>query len=353
MAYIAATSTAFPSHYYNQEELSSELRNLWIEKGLNVKIFDRIQKNVQVKGRHLALPIEKYNDINSFEESNNAWIEVALELGEQTIQKIFDSIDLSPSDISMIMSTTVTGIAVPSIEARLMNRIDFPNNLKRIPIFGLGCLAGVAGMARVADYLKGHPKEAAILLSVELCSLTIQRKDISIANIVSSGLFGDGASAVLMLGEEHPLVKKGQGKVVDSESVFFPDSERVMGWDISGDGLKIVLSPGVPKYARENLRPAVDKFLAKHNLELKDITHWVAHPGGPKVIKAMEEALELDSEALSITKSSLEEIGNLSSSSVLTILDQTISTKKPKSGSYGLMISFGPAFCAELALLQW
>jgi len=353
MAYIVGTAKAFPPHYCSQEALSAELRSAWIEKGLDVAIFDRLQKNVAVQGRYLALPIEDYHRFEGFADSNDAWIKTALNLGETVIKDLLSEVNLSPKDISLLMSTTVTGIAVPSIEARLMNRLDFPRNLKRVPLFGLGCLAGAAGVARVFDYLKGHPEEAAILLSVELCSLTIQRSDLSIANIISSGLFGDGAAGVLMVGKKHPLAKAPHPQVLSSESVFFPDSERVMGWDVGGDGLKIVLSPGVPRYAREELKPAIEGFLAKHELRIDQIDHWIAHPGGPKVITAMEEGLGLKENALSLSKESLQKIGNLSSSSILIILKETLKRRKPKSGSLGVMISMGPAFSAEAVLLQW
>jgi alkylresorcinol/alkylpyrone synthase len=245
----------------------------------------------------------------------------------------------------------VTGIAVPSLDARLMNVLPFPSDLKRVPLFGLGCLAGAAGMSRVADYLKGHPTEAAILLSVELCSLTLQKDDLSVANIVSSGLFGDGAAAVLMVGERHPRVADGMPRVVDSRSVFFPNTERVMGWDVVDSGFKIVLSPEVPAFAKA-LRPHVDGFLRDHCLSIADVSTWVAHPGGPKVIDEMEKGLSLKKGTLDLSRRSLARIGNVSSSSVLFILQETLLERKP-AGSYGVMLAMGPAFCAELLLLQW
>jgi alkylresorcinol/alkylpyrone synthase len=234
-----------------------------------------------------------------------------------------------------------------------MNRIPFSPHLKRVPLFGLGCVAGAAGIARLADYLSGHPDEAALLLSIELFSLTIQPEDFSIANIVSSGLFGDGGAAVLMVGDEHPPAENGMPMVIDSQSIFFPGTERVMGWDVGDGGLKIVLSAEVAELAEKNLRPRVEAFLAEHGLVMGDIKHWIAHPGGPKVIEAMESGLGLGEHALDLSRESLADVGNISSTSVLLILEETLSRFRPEAGTYGVLMAMGPAFCAELVLLQW
>jgi alkylresorcinol/alkylpyrone synthase len=234
-----------------------------------------------------------------------------------------------------------------------MNRIPFSNSLKRLPLFGLGCLGGAAGIARTADYLLGHPNEASILLSIELCSLTIQRDDISIANLVATGLFGDGAAALLMVGAHHPLANSGGPSVVDSQSLFFPETEHIMGWEFDNTGFHVVLSPDIAELPEQALKPAVDSFLRKNRLTREDISHWVAHPGGPKVIEAMERGLGLGPNALDVSREVLSRVGNTSSASVLYVLDQTISLRHPQPGSYGLLISMGPAFCAEMVLLQW
>jgi alkylresorcinol/alkylpyrone synthase len=290
--------------------------------------------------------------LSGFKASNDAWIEAALNLGETTVRRLLEQTGLAADEISHLTFTTVTGIAVPSIDARLMNRIPFSVNLKRAPLFGLGCLGGVAGVARVADYLRGHPAEAAILLAVELCSLTLQPQDLSIANIISSGLFGDGAAAVLMVGADHPLACAGQPRVIDSRSYFFANTERVMGWDVTDTGFKVVLSADVPDIARTQLRPAIEAFLADHGLGMGDIAHWIAHPGGPKVIQSMEEGLDLNGDTFRLSRESLARVGNVSSASVLFILAETLATRRPP-GTYGLMLAMGPAFCAELVLLRW
>jgi alkylresorcinol/alkylpyrone synthase len=285
---------------------------------------------------------------------------VATELGARAIDSLLDASGLEARDVAMLMTTTVTGIAVPSLDARLMNVLPFSPHLKRMPLFGLGCLGGAAGLARASEYLRAFPHEAAILLSVELCSLTFQADDVSVANLVSTGLFGDGAAAVLLVGARHPLASLGPDlgaamspRVVSSRSVFFPDTERVMGWDVVDSGFKVVLSADVPEIVRRHVPSAVDAFLAEHELRRSDITTWVMHPGGPKVIDALEECLELPDGALAATREGLAKIGNVSSASVLCLLDEYRRERRPPAGSHGLLMAMGPAFCAELVLLRW
>jgi alkylresorcinol/alkylpyrone synthase len=239
------------------------------------------------------------------------------------------------------------------LDARLMNRVPFSQHMKRLPLFGLGCLGGAAGIARTADYLQGHPDEAVILLAVELCSLTIQYHDMSVANMVASGLFGDGAAAVLMAGDNHPLAQPGLPRVIDSQSQFFPETEHIMGWEVKNSGFKVMLSDDISKVAQTGVRPSMEAFLDKHNLTIADIDHWLVHPGGPKVIRALEDGLGLPDQALTLSWESLSEVGNISSASVLLILDKTLKRLQPKPGEYGLLMAMGPAFSAELVLLQW
>lgn len=329
------------------------MRHMWQHRPASVERLEKFHRSVAVRGRHLAQPLEAYARPAAFQERNLTWIDTAVNLGEAAVCDLLDGAGLPASEIGQFMFTTVTGIAVPSIDARLMNRIPFSSHLKRAPLFGLGCVGGAAGVARLADYLRGHPQQAGILLSVELCSLTLQHQDLSVANLVASGLFGDGAAAVLMVGGEHPLAQPGRPRVVASRSVFFPETEHVMGWDVQDSGFKVVLSADVSEIAGEGIRPAVEPFLHEHGLELGDIHHWIAHPGGPKVIQALEEGLGLDPQALALSRESLAEVGNLSSASVLWVLDATLERYHPPAGSYGMLLAMGPAFCAELVLLQW
>lgn len=351
MAYIHSVAKAFPKHYHSQAEITEAVINHLTGKVQNLERVRSFFQNVQVEGRHLALPLEEYFEISgSFEKKNQAFIRVSLEILKKAMRELFENSGLNPSDISLLVSTTVTGLAVPSLEARLMNEFAFKSDTKRLPLFGLGCLAGVAGIARVSEYLKAFPEQAAIFMSSELCTLTTQLNDVSVANFISTGLFGDGAAMVLLVGDKHPLAKRSPLKIIDSQSDFFPNSEEMMGWDIVDSGFKIILNSGVPKIVLNNMPKAFDSFLTKNKLTQKDINFYVSHPGGPKVLEAMEEALHLKNGELNLSWESLKKIGNLSSASVLMILEETLKQKKMKD--YGLMVAMGPAFCSEMILLQ-
>src|SRR5579864_5075369 len=277
MRIVSATS-AFPKHYYSQEMLFAALQQFWGDRLAKPEVLRRLHKNVGVDGRFLALPIDAYPLLKGWGEANDHWIRSALELGYCSVSRALTSAGLDVRDVGALFFTSVTGIASPSIDARLINRMGFSPNVKRVPMFGLGCVAGAAGIARAADYVRAYPDEVAVLLSVELCSLTLQREDLSVANMISAGLFGDGAAAVVVVGERRPAAGP---RIVASRSVFYPDSERVMGWDISESGFRIVLSADVPQVVRDHLCRDVDDFLAEHGLDRSDVVSWVCHPGGP------------------------------------------------------------------------
>ena len=349
---IAAVGHAFPPHFYDQDTLIAAFRELWGKRHYNLDRLERLHRNVLVGGRHLALPVEEYARLDTWGKANDAWIRVAQETGEAAVRAALAKAGLAPGDVDALYTVTVTGVATPSLDARLVNRLRLRPDVKRVPIFGLGCLAGAAGVARAADYLAGHRDEVAVLLSVELCSLTLQPEDLSIPNLIASGLFGDGAAAVVMVGSERAAASAGP-EVLASRSAFYYDTERVMGWDISERGFQVVLSAEVPEMVRRHLRQDVDAFLAERGLERADLASWVAHPGGPKVLEAMQEELELPPEALALTWRSLREVGNLSSTSVLLVLEETLEGHRTAPGSLGLLLAMGPGFCSELVLLRW
>jgi alkylresorcinol/alkylpyrone synthase len=355
MSVIVSTKTGFPQHYYPQKALLTAAQEEWkLKRASIVKPLEQFYTNVKVNGRYLSWPLERYKKPTTFQERNDAYIETALALGERTICALLEQVQVSPQEIDQLTTISTTGIAVPALDARLMNRIPFSRGMKRLPLFGLGCLGGAAGIARTADYLQGHPQDAVILFAVELCSLTIQRDDLSLANLVASGLFGDGAAAVLMVGDEHPLAQPGLPRVIDSQSQFFPETEHIMGWDVTNSGFKVLLSADIAELARSEVRPSLEAFLSRHGLTIADIDHWLVHPGGPKVIQALAEGLSLPDEALSLSWECLAEAGNISSASVLLILDKAMK-RSPfgKPGEYGVLMAMGPAFSAELVLLQW
>jgi len=347
---IASVGAAFPPHYYPQERLLEEFKRVWSPRLFNQDRLEALHKNVLVGGRHLALPIEEYSKLENWGQSNDAWIRVAQDVGEQAVREALALAGLEPADVGSLIFVSVTGVATPSIDARLVNRLDLSPRVKRLPVFGLGCVGGAAGIARAADYVKAYPDEVAVLLSVELCSLTLQLQDLSIPNLISSGLFGDGAAAVVVVGAEGPAAGP---RIVATRSIFYPNTERVMGWDISEKGFQVVLSAEVPEMARRNLRRDVDDFLGDQGLSRSDIVSWVAHPGGPKVVRALEEALELQPDALDLTRESLEKVGNLSSTSVLLVLQETMRRRRPEPGGLGMLLAMGPGFCSELVLLEW
>jgi alkylresorcinol/alkylpyrone synthase len=351
---IGAVGRALPKHYADQETLIAAFRDAWAGAHFNVERLEELHRAVQVSGRHLAVPIERYKELVSFARRNQVWAEVAVELGEVAVRDALGRAALEPRDVDHLFFVTTTGIATPSIDARLANRLGLRPDVRRTPIFGLGCAAGAAGIARAADYLQAYPDGVAVLLSVELCSLTLQRDDFSIPNIISSGLFGDGAAAVALTGAARAASEKTVGpQVIATGSVFYRDTERVMGWDIVDTGFKVVLSAKVPDVVHEHVRGDVDAFLAAHGLKRAGIRHWIAHTGGPKVLKAFEETLELPADALARSWKSLRETGNLSSAAVLFVLGELLDSNEAKRGEHGLLMSMGPGFFSELVLLQW
>jgi alkylresorcinol/alkylpyrone synthase len=347
---IASVASAFPKHYYSQEVLTRELKNYWGENLHHPQVLERLHSHANVAGRFLALPAEAYKNLTTWGQANSAWIACAQELGQEAICRALAQAGFAPRDLHALFVVSVTGIASPSLDARLINRMGLHPNLKRVPIFGLGCVAGAAGIARAADYVRAFPDHVACLLSVELCSLTWQRDDLSMANLISSGLFGDGAAAVIVAGAE----RSGEGpEILASRSVFYPDTEDVMGWDISEKGFRIVLSADVPQMAERHLAADVDAFLGEAGLARSDITSWILHPGGPKVLEATQAALHIPAEALEASWECLRKVGNLSSASVLLVLQEFMTRRRPPAGTLGLLAAMGPGFCSELVLLRW
>jgi alkylresorcinol/alkylpyrone synthase len=316
-------------------------------------VVRRLHGSSGVETRHLVMPLEQYSKLASFRESNDLFISAGTELAERALLDALATAGLAPVDVDFLLFTSVTGIAAPSIDAQLVARLGLRPDVKRLPSFGLGCVAGAAGIARVNDYLVGHPDEIAVLVSVELCSLTVQQGDDSMANIVASGLFGDGAAAVVMAGTDRASRLGLPGPdVIDTRSRLYPDTEDVIGWDIGGTGFRIVLSAGVPEVIDRNFAEDAAGLLAANGLTIDQVGAWAAHPGGPKVLEAFERALELSDGALAASWRSLARVGNLSSAAVLHVLAELIDTV-PTPGTNGLLFALGPGVTAELVLLRW
>ncbi len=347
---ILSVGTAFPPHCYRQEEILAAVKAFWTEQGRRFDRIEQLYRNTLVGQRHLALPLERYADLDDWGEANDQWIASTLEIGAAAIEDALTRADLDIEDVDDLLFVSTTGIATPSPDALLMNRLDFRRDLHRLPLFGLGCAGGVAGLARAADLLAARPEGVAVLLAVELCSLTLRRKDLSVANAIGTGLFSDGAAAAVLTGTRRDA---SGPRIVASRSVFYPDTEDIMGWDISSSGFGLRLSPDVPKMADLHLREDVDVFLRDHGIERSDIARWICHPGGPKVLEAIQRALELEDEQVAISWDILRTQGNLSSATVLLVLQRVLDERPPAPGSFGLVFAFGPAFATELVLLQW
>ncbi|MCY7396538.1 MAG: type III polyketide synthase [Nocardioides sp.] len=352
---ILSVRGVLPEHRYRQEEITESFASSMTSQ-VSRAVIERFHRNACVETRHTVLPLEQYAELRDFGQANDAFISAGVQLGARAVVDALKAVDLTPADVDLIISATVTGLAVPSLDARVAARIGLRDDVVRVPVVGLGCVAGAAGVARLDDYLVGHPDAVAVLMSVELCSLTLQRDDASVPNLVASGLFGDGAAAVVAAGTRRAerLVQTGrvQPEVLASRSRLYPDSERTMGWDVGAGGLKIVLDSAVPDVVRTYLGDDVRRFLAQHDLGPDDVGWYVAHPGGPKVLEALQQALGVEREALQVTWDSLSRVGNLSSASVLHVLADTLETRPPAPGSYGLMLAMGPGFCSELVLLR-
>lgn len=349
---IAAVHGVLPPHRHTQGDVTDMVARTCLPAGTDRRVLDRIHANAGVHNRNTVLPLERYGELDGFGAANDVFIGAAVDLGAEAVRGALRKAGLRPADVDLLLFTSVTGIAAPSIDARLVGRLGLRPDVKRLPVFGLGCVAGAAGVARLHDYLHGRPGQVAVLLSVELCSLTFQRDDASPANLVATALFGDGAAAAVLVGDGHRTPVDGP-EVVDTRSRLYPDTGHVMGWDIRGSGFRVVLDPAVPDVVRRYLAEDVSGFLEEHGLKPKDVARWVCHPGGPKVLDAVADVLSLPEGALDVTWRSLAEVGNLSSSSVLHVLRDTMEQRRPEPGTPGLLMAMGPGFCCELVLLRW
>jgi alkylresorcinol/alkylpyrone synthase len=365
MSRILAVRSAFPAYRYQQPEFTRAVADIATAAGeltpAQRMLLERLHAHAGVDARHTVLPIEEYAVLDGAGLSgHDRYLAAATALGERALSAALTASGLAAGDLDLLIVTSVTGVAVPSIDARLIPLLGLRPDIKRLPVFGLGCVAGAAGLARLHDYLLAWPGQAAALLAVELCSLSWPLTSVTPADLVASALFGDGAAALVAVGGGRASGGRASGgrarrrpRIVATRSEVYPDSTDALGWRLTADGFRIVLTAELADVVERQLNESVTAFLSSHGLTTDDIKTWICHPGGPKVLDAAQRALKLPDEALASSRKSLAEAGNMSSVSVLHILEMTLEADPPEPHSFGLMIGLGPGVSAELLLLRW
>jgi alkylresorcinol/alkylpyrone synthase len=306
-----------------------------------------------VRTRASVVPIEEVFHPGDFETQNRKYREIASGAAADVAARALAAAALPPSEVRMLVSVSCTGFMIPSVDAYVANALGLGPRLVRLPITEAGCAGGVVGLARAADYLAAHPDHAALLLSLELASLTFQRWDRSPANVVSTAIFGDGGAAAVLVGPRHPRAGAGLARLREADAVFFPGTTRMMGFELRNEGLQIRLDKGLAAFVRREVAPAVDGFLGARGLARADVSCFILHPGGRKIVEAMADRLGLGPRDLAATEAVLAAHGNMSSVTVLFVLDEVLRRCRPAPGSLGLLGAFGPGFAAELALLDF
>jgi alkylresorcinol/alkylpyrone synthase len=375
-AALMPTAVALPEHAYSQAEIGEVISAVLADHPEKAAKAKSILANSQVERRHVVRPLEWYLEHVSVTERSAVYQEEMVALCERAARAALEGAGVEPASVGLIVTTSCTGIMIPAVESHLMNRIPFSPNARRMPLTELGCAGGAAALGQADIFLRAHPESAALVLAAELSSLTAQMEDFSMANIVSASLFGDGAAATLLVGERFAFPADGAGaaapgaarnaagpgggpeqrpapRIVATRSVWFPDTLDLMGFENTDTGLKIFLAPRVPRFLRQNLPRHVAPFLAEHGLRVSDVSHFLLHPGGPKVIAGLEEEFGLSREQTRLSHEVLRRYGNLSSATVLFLLNLFEQEERPLPGDHGLLLAVGPGFCAEMVLLQW
>jgi alkylresorcinol/alkylpyrone synthase len=361
MPKIVSVGTAIPPFQLKQQETLEFVRRLFSEKFKDIERLLTVFSNGQIESRNFVKDLAWFQQHHSFEEKNDAYIEAAVELGIQAINSCLQGgtyikEPIAYKEIDAIFYISTTGLATPSIEARIMNRLPFSPHTKRIPIWGLGCAGGASGLARAYEYCLAFPKAKVLVLCVELCSLTFQQNDYSKSNLIGTSLFADGVACTLVAGDEVDVrsfsVQEEHPVILDTRSTLMPDSENVMGWDIKNEGLYVIFSRDIPSIVQNWCGGQVKAFLQQHHLTPHDICHFIAHPGGKKVLQAYREALAISPEMTEYSFDILKKYGNMSSATVLHVLHKFMK-KGARKGEYGLITALGPGFSSELLLVKW
>ena len=342
---ILSAATAVPPHRLEQGATKEFARRLFAGKFRDLERLLPIFDNGLIETRYTCQPLEWFGQEWPFPERNDLYIEHALELSEKAARRCLDRAAVKPEEVGALFFVSTTGISTPSLDAKLLFRLGLDPHLKRIPVWGLGCAGGAAGVARAADYARAYPEELALVIVVELCSLTFQVGDVSKSNVVAASLFADGAAAVLLGAGEGP-------EVLGSHSTTWPGTEDVMGWDLMETGLKVRFARSVPQIVRTHTRATIEEACEKHGINLEDLRHLVVHPGGVKVLEAYEEALALERGSLDLSREILRGYGNMSSASVLFVLERFLESCPTGNGECGSISALGPGFSAEHVLFR-
>lgn len=351
MAQVIAVGTAVPPFQINQSTIREFAKRMFQDRFSDIERYLPIFENTNIESRSFSKPKEWFEEVHSFSSRNEVYIEMACQLGMEAIQNCIEQSPFTLDQIGHLFFVSSTGLATPSIDAHLINRLQLNRHMRRTPIWGLGCAGGVAGLSRAYEYVTAFPDQIAIVLAVELCGLTFRRNDLSKSNLVATSLFADGAAAVLIAGNEVSL----QGTypcIQSSHSTIWYDSLDVMGWDVAKDGLQVVFSRDIPSIVKEYVEPVVSDYLTQHSLTIQDITRMISHPGGKKVLRAYEEALDVPAERFQYAYEVLRDNGNMSSATVLFVLGKELEQEHTQ-GEWGLMSALGPGFSLELLLLRW
>ncbi|MDN3551150.1 type III polyketide synthase [Mucilaginibacter aquaedulcis] len=348
MPFIAAVSKIELPFKINQVDVKEQARFLFAENFPQVDRLIHAFDNTEIVTRNFCKPIGYYAGANTFEERNNEYIRISLDYSIQAIEDCINKASISKEDITDIIFTSTTGLATPSIDALIVNKMRLSPNINRIPVWGLGCGGGVSGMAKANTLAIANPNAVVLLVAVELCSLTLIKNDYSKSNFIGSSLFSDGIAACIIKGDKHGL--DHTVSIQASSSKLYYDSLEVMGWDFQDTGFKVLFSKDIPKFINENIRGDIEAFLEKQNLQLKDIKNFIFHPGGKKVLDAYKDALQVEGDFLQKTRETMNDHGNMSSVTVLYVLEKFI-TESYEDG-YGLMLAMGPGFSSEMVLLK-
>jgi len=347
VARIAGVATAVPPYVLNQGDISARLRAQFSESAVVSRLLP-VFANTGIERRYSCVPVEWYYETHGWHDRNDIYLDYAQRLLENAARDALARANRTVEDVDAIVVVSTTGIATPSLDALLMNRMSFKRTVRRLPIFGLGCVGGAIGIARAATFADAHPGSTVLLLVVELCALWFRRDELTKSNIVATALFGDGAAAAVFTAE-------GAGPLVQASGEYtFASTLDIMGWDVAEDGLSAVFSRDIPQLVETELRDVVDAYLAQSGLTRDDVDHFLSHPGGTKVLEALEHAFGRDDGSLSDSRAVLSEYGNMSSVTLLFVLERALARGALSSNGWrrALLTAMGPGFTAAFVTLE-